>query len=140
MASKLENLEVSCISLVKSGANKKSIIYKSGGTPNLEKEIKIVKSSEGLCLLVEIYLYYSLLSPLERANLILFLCSLHDKRWHNTNLKAYQNHKTDLYIHHSCYHQVAVCYQNYFYIRISILTPIFDFADEQSPSLRPKFF
>ncbi|RAZ54553.1 XkdF-like putative serine protease domain-containing protein [Campylobacter hyointestinalis] len=46
MASKLENLEVSCISLVKSGANKKSIIYKSGGTPNLEKEIKIVKSSD----------------------------------------------------------------------------------------------
>lgn len=48
MASKLENLEVSCISLVKSGANKKSIIYKSGGspTPNLEREIKIVKSSD----------------------------------------------------------------------------------------------
>lgn len=48
MASKLENLEVSCISLVKSGANKKSIIYKSGEVvaPNLEREIKIVKSSD----------------------------------------------------------------------------------------------
>lgn len=46
MASKLENLEVSCISLVKSGANKKSIIYKSNSSANIQKEIKIAKSSD----------------------------------------------------------------------------------------------
>ncbi|WP_086243965.1 XkdF-like putative serine protease domain-containing protein [Campylobacter devanensis] len=46
MATKLENLEVSMISLVKSGANKKSIIYKSAKEPNLSKDIKIIKSDE----------------------------------------------------------------------------------------------
>lgn len=46
MASKLENLEVSCISLVKSGANKKSIIYKSNSSANIQKELKIAKSSD----------------------------------------------------------------------------------------------
>ena len=47
MASKLENLEVSCISLVKSGANKKSIIYKSANSNecNINHEIKIAKTS-----------------------------------------------------------------------------------------------
>ena len=48
MATKLENLEVSMISLVKSGANKKSIIYKSAKDVelNLSKDIKILKSDE----------------------------------------------------------------------------------------------
>ena len=47
MANKLTNLSITHISLVKAGANKKSIIYKSDASePSFEKDVSIAKFDE----------------------------------------------------------------------------------------------